>query len=62
MSYVRNFVFDEINTLAACPEMPYFDPAKPFVNAWFASLPGRLAQLEAMWLAGKIGERLHHRL
>jgi hypothetical protein len=40
VSYVRNFVFDEINTLAACPEMPYFDPAKPFVNSWFASSEG----------------------
>ena len=40
VSYVRNFVFEEVNTLAACPEMPYFDPAKPFVNAWFASSDG----------------------
>ncbi len=40
VSYVRNFVFEEIDTLAACPEMPYFDPAKPFVNAWFASSEG----------------------
>jgi hypothetical protein len=35
--YVRNFVFDELNTLAICPEMPYHDPAKPYVNFWFAS-------------------------
>jgi hypothetical protein len=35
--YVRNFVFDELNTLAACPEMPYHDAAKPYVNFWFAS-------------------------
>jgi len=35
--YVRNFVFDELNTLAVCPEMPYHDPAKPYVNFWFAS-------------------------
>ena len=40
VSYIRNFVFDEINTLTACPEMPYFDPAKPFVNSWFASSEG----------------------
>ena len=38
--YVRNFVFDELNTLAVCPEMPYHDPAKPYVNFWFASTEG----------------------
>lgn len=35
--YVRNFVYNELNTLAVCPEMPYHDPAKPYVNGWFAS-------------------------
>jgi hypothetical protein len=38
--YVRNFVFREINTLAACPQMPYHDPERSFVNAWFASTEG----------------------
>lgn len=38
--YVRNFVFDEVNTLAVCPEMPYHDPTKPYVNFWFASTEG----------------------
>ncbi len=38
--YVRNFVFDELNTLAVCPEMPYHDPDRPFVNYWFASAHG----------------------
>lgn len=38
--YVRNFVFREIDTLAACPWMPYRDTAFPFVNAWFASAEG----------------------
>ncbi len=40
IKYVRNFVFSDINTLAACPFMPYFDPARPFVNYWFASSAG----------------------
>lgn len=39
--YVRNFTFDTIDTLAACPQMPYHDPRRPFVNAWFASSEGR---------------------
>jgi hypothetical protein len=40
ITYVRNFVFDQINTLAACPYMPYHDPARPWVNFWFASAEG----------------------
>jgi hypothetical protein len=38
--YLRNFVFDEIDTLAACPFMPYHDPQRPFVKAWFAGSDG----------------------
>ena len=38
--YVRNFVFREVNTLSVCPQQPYRDPARPFVNAWFAAAEG----------------------
>jgi hypothetical protein len=38
--YVRNFTFPSIDTLAACPEMPYHDPARPYVQAWYASSDG----------------------
>ncbi len=38
--YVRNFVFRDMNTLAACPFIPYHDPRKPYVNYWFASSEG----------------------
>ena len=38
--YVRNFVFRDINTLAACPQMPYADPARPYVRSWYASSEG----------------------
>ncbi len=38
--YVRNFTFIGTDTLAACPSMPYFDPRRPFVNAWFAATEG----------------------
>jgi hypothetical protein len=40
IKYTRNFVFPEINTLKACPFMPYHDPTRPFVNYWFASTEG----------------------
>ncbi len=38
--YCRNFVFREVNTLGACPRMPYSDPDRPYVSAWFASSEG----------------------
>jgi hypothetical protein len=38
--YCRNFVFRDINTLAACPSMPYHDPLKSYVQAWYASTEG----------------------
>jgi hypothetical protein len=38
--YVRNFVYEGLNTLKACPYMPYHDPRRPFVNYWFASSEG----------------------
>jgi len=40
IGYVRNFTFDDIDTLAACPWMPYHDPDRPYVRAWFASSEG----------------------
>ncbi len=39
--YVRNFTYRDIDTLAACPVMPYHDPDRPWVRAWFASAEGR---------------------
>jgi hypothetical protein len=33
-------VFDELDALAVCPEQPYHDPAKPYVNYWFTSADG----------------------
>ncbi len=38
--YVRNFTFRELDTLAVCPWMPYHDPSRPYVPAWFASCDG----------------------
>jgi hypothetical protein len=40
IKYVRNFVFKDIDTLRACPIMPYHDPQRPYVNYWFASSEG----------------------
>lgn len=40
IKYVRNFVFGDINTLKACPVMPYHDPDRPYVNSWFAASEG----------------------
>lgn len=43
IQYCRNFVFAGINTLRACPWMPYHDPLRPFVRSWFASSEGAVA-------------------
>jgi hypothetical protein len=40
--YVRNFVFGAIDTLSACPVMPYHDPLRPYVQAWFAASNGQV--------------------
>ena len=49
IKYVRNFTFGDINTLKACPMMPYHDPARPYVNYWFASSEGaRIESFNAM--------------
>ena len=39
--YCRNFVYSDIDTLRACPWMPYHDPARPYVRAWFAGAEGK---------------------
>ena len=43
IKYVRNFVFAGINTLKLCPQMPYHDPERPYVNYWFAASEGAKA-------------------
>jgi hypothetical protein len=40
VDYVRNFAFPNLNTLSACPCMPYHDPVRPFVKQWFACAEG----------------------
>jgi hypothetical protein len=40
VSYVRNFVFNEINLDRINPTMPYHDPLRPYVNYWFSSSEG----------------------
>ncbi|MBA4374491.1 MAG: hypothetical protein C0402_16700 [Thermodesulfovibrio sp.] len=40
ITYVRNFVFREINLLRVNPTMPYTDPRRPYVPYWFSSCEG----------------------
>lgn len=40
ITYVRNFVFREINLLRVNPTMPYLDPKRPYVKYWFSSSEG----------------------
>jgi len=38
--YCRNFVFPDINTLGPLPSMPYYDPQRPYVRAWYTATDG----------------------
>lgn len=40
IQYVRNFTFEDVNTMRVNPTLPYHDPTKPFVNFWFTSCEG----------------------
>jgi len=56
--YCRNFVYRDINTLRSCPWMPYADPERPYVRAWFSASEG--AQGQAFMRA--LGDRNQDRL
>jgi hypothetical protein len=43
INQIRLYRTRRVNTLAACPSMPYFDPRKPLVNGWFSATKRRLA-------------------
>jgi len=40
ITYVRNFVFRDVNTLSRDPIMPYHDPRRPYVPYWFSASEG----------------------
>jgi hypothetical protein len=39
-TFVRNLVFQDVNTLKMDPLMPYHDPARPYVRNWFSGSNG----------------------
>ena len=58
VTYVRNFVFSDINTLKKCPFMPYRDLTKPFVNYWFASSEGNNVKIFNECISNENQDRL----
>ncbi len=58
IKYVRNFVFRDVNTLRACPLMPYHDPLRPYVNYWFASTGGNSVEVYVRCLTEERLDRL----
>jgi hypothetical protein len=60
IKYVRNFVFHEINTLRACPFLPYYDPKRPFVQSWFAGSDGSDVRAAKRLLSPKNLDRLQN--
>jgi hypothetical protein len=51
-------VYPEINTIKACPIMPYFDAKRPYVNNWFASSEGSDCRAFCRTISGANQERL----
>lgn len=58
IQYMRNFIFGEINTLKACPFMPYHDPQRPYVRQWFASSNGPDVESFCAMIAEEAQDRL----
>jgi hypothetical protein len=56
--YVRNFTFAGMNTLKSCPFMPYHDPERPFVRAWFAASEGGRCPIFNETISEKAQDRL----
>ena len=58
ITYVRNFVFSDINTLKNCPYMPYQDQTKPYVKYWFASSEGNNVKIFNKCISDENQDRL----
>jgi len=58
IKYVRNFVYADINTLGACPCMPYHDPRRRYVNYWFASAEGGTVESFTRTISERSQDRL----
>ena len=58
VSYVRNFVFREVNLLRVNPTLPYHDPARPYVNWWFSSTEAPDVRSFCMALSPEAQDRL----
>lgn len=40
ITYLRNFVFSDVNCFNSCPFFPYHDPARPYVRQWYCAAEG----------------------
>jgi hypothetical protein len=58
LRYARNFDFSDMNTLKRCPQMPYHDPAFPYVNYWYASCDGHARDAYVKRIAEEHQDRL----
>lgn len=58
IKYIRNHVFDDINTLRADPYMPYFVKRRRFANFWFSSSDGWYVERFNKLLAARQVQRL----
>ena len=56
--YCRSFVYTDIDTLRACPQLPYRDPDRQDVNYWFASSDGETVESFVRTLSEENQDRL----
>jgi hypothetical protein len=60
VQYLRNFTLPDMNTLKVCPWMPYYDPGRPWVRAWFASSEGARCKNYTDTISEAAQDRLEH--
>jgi hypothetical protein len=60
VEYVRNFVYRDINTLKACPYLPYHDADKPYVKQWFAGAEGGIPSSFVKTISERNQQRLEN--
>lgn len=58
ITYVRNFVFRDINTGKCDPLMPYRDPRRRYVNYWFSASEGAVPASFCRTIAERHQDRL----
>lgn len=58
ITYLRNFVFSDVNCFNPCPFFPYHDPARPLIKQWYCAAEGSNFQNFSRTLTDQAQDRL----